>query len=166
MRILALILAILFSIATFDTQAQLYFDPERNGEGISVTQEGDTFTTIVFTYGALTCDGIIEPVVSPSLPQDDCDLGAQRWFIGTNDINEDGTAIIGELLVTSSPTYPDAISGNLSVSEVVGEYTMLRSGEGWFFFVDRATGSPLTVEDPLYEGFFDFTTRLFGQPPN
>lgn len=166
MRIQAFVLAILLSITALTAQAQLYFDPERVGEGISITQDGDSFTTILFTYGALTCDGIIEPVVSPSLPQDDCDLGAQRWFIGTNSINEDDTAIVGDLLVTSAKTYPDAISGNLATSDVVGEYTMLRSGDGWFFFVDRVTGSPLAVEDPLYEGFFDFTTRLSGAPPN
>jgi len=139
----------------------LYFTDERNGEGFSLhcNQAGDC-ALFFFTYGALICDGVIEPVVSPSLPQDDCDLSAQRWFLGTGSF--EGDVMVGDLTVTvGEVTYPDARANIVGIAVVVGEFTLVQVEEGFLVAVDHIENSVLFEDDSLYAGFLDGTQRLF-----
>jgi len=154
------LILLLLSSTLMAGESGLYFDPERNGEGISVHRSGDTVVTFLFTYGALFCDGVIEPTVSPSLTPEDCDLSGQRYFFATDDIDEFDTAVSGALFITSGRNYPDGIIDEVGEAQAVGVYTLVRKGDGFLMAVDRF-GSVLTEDDPLFERIFDFSTRLF-----
>lgn len=140
----------------------LYYDQSRNGEGITLLRNGDTVVFYFFTYGAKTCG---EPVVSPSLPGEDCIADGQRWFFAADTFNEFQQSVTGSLFITAGVEYPEGLTGeNLLMStvgeaEIVGRYMLVRGGDGWHLFVTRF-GPALDEEDFLFSRVFNFTTLL------
>lgn len=154
------LMLLLFTSTLLAGDSGLYFDPDRNGEGISIHRTNGVLTMFFYTYGALFCDGVIEPVVSPSLPGDDCDFRGQRWFYSSDPINEEDTIVSGTFYITSGFNYPEGLNSEVSILDEVGTYILVRSGSGFLMAVDREDTTVLVVDDPIYNGFYNFSTLL------
>lgn len=152
-------------------QSGLYFNPDRNGEGITLTTDGDLYVTYFFTYGGYQCDTIREPTVSPSLPPEEpCDLNGQRWFFGADLYKKDKDLVEGTFYMTTGVDYPEGALSNdnpfgVDVGQAipVGNYALRARGEGYqlrVFQLDE--NAVLPDDDYLFEVIFDFNTLLFG----
>ncbi len=163
--LLTLCLAILTVPATlaYAGDSGLYYDESRNGEGITLLRDGDTIVLYFFTYGSEVCG---EPVVSPSLPGENCIADGQRWFFAVDNYNEIQQSLTGSLFITVGREYPNGIFGDnplvstVGESEIVGRYTLIQGGDGWQMFVTRF-GTALDEDDFLFSRVFSFTSLLF-----
>ncbi len=163
--LLTLCLAVLATVATLAHAGDsgLYYDQTRDGEGIVLLCDSDVCVLYLFTYGAETCG---EPVVSPSLPGDNCIADGQRWFFAVDVFNEIKQSMTGSLFITVGREYPDGVFGDnpfvstVGESKIVGRYTLIRGGDGWQLFVTRF-GNVLNEDDFLFTRVFSFTSLLF-----
>lgn len=158
----ALMLLILIPpVLAFAGDSGLYFDQNRNGDGISIQRSGDTVVMHLYTYGAVVCGLPIPPVPSPEPPvlPDDCQPIGQRWFVGTGEIANE-TAVTGLLYATHGLNYPDGIGDAIGEEFTVGVFTLVREDAGWLLAVERF-GPELGPDDYLFSAVFDFTSPLF-----
>jgi hypothetical protein len=140
----------------------LYYDELRNGEGILLLVNGETYVMYMFTYGATECE----------LDKEDdsdngyrCDNNGQRWFYGTDEIVGDDVG--GALYATTGINYPmgeeddlDPFVHNVGKNVVVGKYLLRRTLGGWRMDV-APVGDVLDKDDFLFEGIFEFRKQLF-----
>jgi len=138
MKIL-LILLILISSTAFATGGT-YFNPDRDGEGVSVFIRGDTLAFQFYTYydRSLT----VEPVPSPAPPPSSEIVCANEavWYIGiSSNWNEEGAT--GDLYLSHAIDYPhvtqrrDGTDG-LNESVKVGTFSMIPDDEGFDLLVE------------------------------
>lgn len=157
---LALLLTLLAATAN---ASGLYYDADRNGEGILILDNETTIVGYLFTYGGEACNDVRLPQVGPHLPTDTgCKLNEQRWFFFADDL-VNGEAS-GTLYIASGVNYPDGeidpdnpFGVIVGLPEPVGTYH-LRTMESGYQVIVLSEG---TTDDPLYERIFNFTAKLF-----
>ena len=140
----------------------LYFNPDRDGEGLALHRSGKTVAAFVFTYGGAEAEvpQPIGPFFSPQIPLDE-PLNGQRWFMISGDPLI-GDVATGILYITGGVNYPDVLQPlSIGTAEAVGNYELSRNGDGWDLIVVRSSGSRLAADDPLYTVDFSFDTLLF-----
>lgn len=150
------------SAVSFETDGGLYYDVDRNGEGMMALTDETRIVGYFYTYGQEQCES--EPEVSPSLENGgECDLNGQRWFFFADDLVE-GEAE-GNLYHTKGVNYPEGQFDKsnpfgviVGAAKVVGTYYLREAGDGYELVVLPLSGMP---DDPLYFNVFYFTTRLF-----
>lgn len=155
MKAFLIVVLMAFSLAAWAGDSGLYFNPDRNGEGISLQRNGDTVVTYFYTYGAETCPDPDLPTVSPVPDEIVCGHDGQRWFLAVDDIV--GNVVSGLLYITEGQNYPG--SGTVGDETPVGTYTLVRDGDGWAMAVNRF-GPALDADDYIFATIFEFTTKL------
>jgi len=137
----------------------LFYDPDRQGEGIVVTKFNDLVAFYFFTYGGLYCgeDTDVYPSPLPEWYVEGCDYNGQRWFLGVNEM--DGDTVTGDLYMTHGLFYPHGIVHNVGQETVVGHYLLIRMGSGWVLDVDRV-GDALPSWDWIFNSNYDFSNHL------
>ena len=159
----------------------LYYDELRNGEGILLLRNQDTFVFYFFTYGAHQCDYEVSSGTAnapQSISEEDCDYNGQRWFYAvvepdeeeetpSQSVKNDDKEFGGTLYMTQGINYPDGEPNDLipfvhNVGEniAVGTFLMRREGDGWLMDV-APTEDVLEADDPLFDRIFIFKTHLF-----
>lgn len=142
----------------------LYFNPERDGEGINLIRNGDVIVFYFFTYEpASECWNISIPD-GGLVTEENCH--EQRWFLSSGDIIEDDKVVEGWLYTAVGLGYPkclvtpdnpfDSICGE---AHIVGRYIMSRFNDGWRMIVIPFT-EILDKEDALFGRVFEFTEKL------
>jgi len=111
-----------------------FYDPERDGEGIIVTIEGDTLAFGLFTFW----DGVFAkaPYVSPPPPPPPV-VPANNyplWFVGSGAWIDE--ASVGEMYMSMALDYPFTEDNSLDYKRAVGTYLLLPDGEGYYLTVD------------------------------
>ena len=145
----------------------LYYDEQRNGEGILVLVDGTKYVTYFFTYGGLECYEDDNGPKTQGISGDDCDLNGQRWFYGSDDFDFLLGQVAGTLYMAHGILYPigEPVDNvpfvhNVGKSVAVGSYILRPNGEG--FLMDVApSGEVLDKFDPLYENIYIFRKVLF-----
>jgi hypothetical protein len=169
MKFLPLLL-LLLSGTLFAADSGLYYDAERDGEGILMLRNGDTVVTYMFTYGEDNCPDT-DPVPSPSTVDDDdeCDLNGQRWFFGVDEYEEISEEVAGTLYMGVGTNYPvgvqdkfDPFVMNVGQAVPAGEYILRRREDGWRMWIGPLSkGGVLDEDDVLFDKVFEFRTQLF-----
>ena len=170
-----LILLILLPLTVFSSDSGLYFNPERDGEGIQVSRNGDTIQIFFYTYEPNDeCWNITIP--EGGLVTDD-NCHEQRYFFTAGNTLFDNSVATGYLYTTAGLDYPEGLTnlGNPFVAQVgeaivVAQYSLqrvlwidpktqeLRNG---FRMVFVRFGDVLDEDDPLFTQVYDFPTQLF-----
>lgn len=161
--ILAALLA-LMTLPAFAMDSGLYFNPERDGEGINLIRNGDKVVFYFYTYQPHERCWNVEVPEGSLVTDDNCN--EQRWFLSAGDKLQEDT-IEGWLYIGLGTGYPKCLPNPedpfLSVcgdAHIIGRYIMARNQNGWRMIVVRV-GEILDKEDPLFNQVFDFTTPLF-----
>lgn len=147
----------------------LYYDADRDGEGLMLMRDGERVVGYFYTYGGLWCGEVVRPpVVSPAPPVEpipECDLNAQRWFFFADPFVEKVGAA-GILYASEGVNYPDGEFDETNpfgviVGKVfpVGTYFLRPWEDGYQMVVVPPDGTK--PDDPLYQRVFNFTTLLF-----
>lgn len=150
----------LFSLNAFP-QTGVYYNPDRDGEGIVAFTDDERIVFYVYTYGAELC---ATERVEPLVIQEVCTNNGQRWFFGADPWN--GRAATGFLFATEGVEYP---KGKPDPSNpygvIVGEPTAVG-----FYVIDytelgyRLAVVPFGVVDPddeIYNRVYNFSGLLF-----
>jgi len=135
-----------------------YFKELRNGEGLIVQRDADTFLIFLFTYGHETCVDS-EPTVSPTLFEEECSTNGQRWFFGSGPLREISETVSGTLFITRGVDYPEGFDGRVGEPIEVGLFLVTRSGAGYTMSVERF-GPELEPDDFLFAELFRTPTVL------
>lgn len=151
----------------------LYYDELRNGEGILMVRNADTFVVYFFTYGAKECYEV--EYEDSDKDEWECDYNGQRWFYAVVEPEEEdepsidavGDEISGTMFATSGLNYPEGephdlipFVHNVGKNIAVGKFAMRRNLDGWLMDV-APTGDYLDEDDPLFTRIFKFEKRLF-----
>jgi hypothetical protein len=158
----ALLLTLLMVAGSVMADSGLYYDPGRNGEGLSLHTNGDTVVGFLFTYGGEDSEVSmpIPPYVSPQFPLEE-PLNGQRWFLLSPGTLV-GDCADGELYIGGGVNYPVPLVPNgIGDVRLVALYTLCKLGDGWQLLVERTEDSPLAEDDPLFLVNFDFDVLLF-----
>lgn len=153
----------------------LYYDELRNGEGILLLRNHETFVVYFFTYGAYEC------IYKDESDQDNgsiCDYNGQRWFYASvapepEDDEEPSTDTFddsqfgGVMYATMGINYPEGephdlipFVHNVGESIEIGKFVMRRNLDGWLMDV-APVGEYLDKDDPIYTRIFKFEKVLF-----
>jgi hypothetical protein len=142
----------------------LFYNPERDGEGINLIRNGDHVVFYFYTYEPHETCWNIEIPEGGLVTEANCN--EQRWFLSGGDKIDDGI-IEGWLYTGLGTGYPKCLPNPedpfLTVcgeAHIVGRYIMARNLTGWRMVVVRV-GDILDKEDPLFNQVFDFNTPLF-----
>ena len=159
-----LILLLALSMPLMAQDSGLYYNVERDGEGINLIRNGDTVVFYLYTYENETGCWNIEIPETGLVNESNC--GEQRWFLSGGDKIIDDSVIEGWLYMGIGTGYPkcipDANDPFLSIcgeAHIVGRYIMSRYNDGWRMIVLHF-GEILGKEDHLYSTVFEFTTQL------
>lgn len=148
--------------AAFAQDSGLYYNPARDGEGLSLQRSGDTVVAFLFTYGGEESEtpAPIAPWLSPQVPLED-PLNGQRWFFTGAGTLVDNSYAEGILYSTGGVNYPVPLQPNPVAKPVaVGEYVLSRYENGWELLVSPLKNGPLLEDDPLFTVHFVFGVRL------
>lgn len=153
-----LILSTFLCSTAFGNSAGVYYNPDRSGEGISVTTSGDTLVLFFYTYRDEVTS--IPPSISPAPP----DVAPQfdnssTWYIAQS-TNYDGNVATGPIYLSEAASYPDVVSGGLNALEQVGTFTANYDGSGWTLTVDYEVNLVLPWFSSLYYTEYDFSVGL------
>lgn len=156
---------LLASAASADVGQGIYFDPDRNGEGIVVHTEYSRTaepSELVFYFFTYTGDSrtSIPPTVSPPPPPPvvSTELDQQAWYLGVSD-SWDETRAVGTLYVTESFGYPLQVDVD---AKPVGTFELIRNEDEGFRF-QMLEFEPFAVpEGHALTQEFNFSTCLFG----
>ncbi len=165
------LLALLLLTVSFNLTAQpvtgLFFDDERDGEGLMTFTNGADLIGYFYTYGESHCVEPPSSVQSKTNSHWDCDIYNQRWFFFVNTWNAKTMEATGFLYQAHGTEYPKGIPDpanpfGVIVGEAmaVGVYVLRRSGQGYAMVVAPVIG-PLDPDDPLFARVFNFKTLLF-----
>jgi hypothetical protein len=149
----------------FAQDSGLYYNVERDGEGINLLRDGDTVVFYFYTYEPREGCWNIEVPEGGLVTEDNC--GEQRWFLSGGDKLEDDGTLEGWLFAGLGTSYPkclpdpnDPFLTICGEAHVVGRYIMSRYNDGWRMIV-IPFGEILDKEDPLFNNVYEFTTLLF-----
>jgi hypothetical protein len=160
-----ILMLLLISTPLLAGDSGLYYNIERDGEGINLIRNGDQMVFYFYTYEPETvCTAI-------NLPEDGLVRGdnchAQRWFLNSGDFLIEDEEMEGWLYVGIGLLYPkclvdaqDPFLRRCGEAHIVGRYIMSRYNDGWRMVVVRF-GGILRVNDPLYTTVYEFNTPLF-----
>jgi len=125
---LVTLLALSFSAPVLADEAWLGYDPFRSGEGITVTASDNTLVFLFYTYTEEVTE--IPPEVSPSIPDPEPFAANEPvWYIGSA-TDYDGDSASGSIYATTAVDYPNSVNGSVSDSEVIGQFLLVRKGNG------------------------------------
>ena len=163
-KVLVFLLTIMSASPVLAGDSGLYYNAERDGEGILLLRNKDTVVNYFFTYEPHQgCWGITLPKGSRTT-YDNCH--EQRWFFSADEINDKGL-VKGFLYAATGLDYPYGVpdpvnpfAAIIGEAQLVGLYVLQRSDTGWRMVVARV-GEFLDEEDPLFDTVFDFQTPLF-----
>lgn len=165
MRKYWLIAMLLVSANLFAGDSGIYFDSDRDGEGIVMTRNKNLIQIYVYTYDPWQgCPGITVPK-GGLVTENTC--YENRWFLtGGDTIDADDMIVTGYMYMGLGLSYPkgivdpkDPFKSIVGEAHIVGLYVMQRFGEGWRLAVVRF-GTLLPKNDPLFSQIFEFTDRL------
>lgn len=121
------------------------------------------------------CDPVVvevtetETVIEPFTDMSEvCNLNAQRWFVGSNEVNVDGDSI-GSLYITEGLDYPVCIPSlepfkeDVDVCgdpEAIGTYILRPDKENGGYLMWVQTLDEGESDDPLYNHLYEFTTPV------
>jgi len=129
----ALLTSLLFFNTARAADTGVWFNPDRNGEGINIITNDDTLVFFFYTYR----DSIhsVPPVVSPA-PPDVPQVGPNLpvWYIGQAD-NFDGESAEGILYAAEAFDFPFVVEFELGTVNEVATFELVRDGEGWLLEV-------------------------------
>lgn len=168
MKYILSLLLLFVAAPIYAAETGLFFDSERNGEGLLVMRDDRLIVTYFFSYGASSCDEEDEPVVGPLLPEFyDCEYQGQRWFFTSNKWNGEDMEATGFMFMASGVDYPKGIPDMTDpFVQIVGEavpvgvYLLRPAGDGYQMLV-VPYGDQLDKDDPLFGRIYQFTTLLF-----
>ncbi len=172
MKYFKLLLILLFAMVAaapiYAADTGLFYDAERDGEGLLVMRDERLIVTYFFTYGASSCDEDYKPDVGPLLPEFyDCGNQGQRWFFTSDKWNGEDMEATGFIFMASGVDYPKGIPDVTNpFVQIVGEaipvgvYILRPAGDGYQMLV-VPYGDRLDKDDPLYNRIYQFTTLLF-----
>ena len=152
------LLGILFFTAVSivaEADTGLYFAQDRDGEGFSITENGDSLAFLFFTYAKPPVDERpVPPTVSPMpppepVPADDTAL----WVIGNSTIGFGGEGFwLGEIRYA---TLCGDCEGTIAEFEVIGTFEIMRDwGQeptGYVIDLEWVENSVFGPTAPLYE---------------
>jgi hypothetical protein len=132
-KIIALLLTLVPAFAFADTG--LFYDPERDGEGFSITENGDSLSFLYFTYGKDPIDERPKPPTvsppAPPLPRPNAD--APSWFLGANSVSLLDGLWRGELLYF---IYDPELADRIAAPVQVGTFEIMRDVESGGYVLD------------------------------
>lgn len=147
------------STALFTAESGIFYNPDRDGEGITFFADGEQAVLFFYTY----CDDnyVIPPPVSPAPPPiDELECANQPvWFVGQAS-NFDGESASGQLFLSEAVEYPFAVEDRVGLIEVVGNFVLERNGAGWELTVEFVYNPFLPKEASLYAVPFNFSSPL------
>ena len=141
-------------------ESGIFYDADRDGEGIVVTADEDGILFYFYTYHPdYGCWNSKDP-----------DCSDQRFFVSTKEPLIRDTYVIGDLYTTVGTYYPECVGEGPKVSPasdrktcgvnvLIGEFFLSRIDGGWALEVDQE-GDFLPEDDPLYETTYEFDTPL------
>ena len=160
-----IIVALLFSMPLMAQDSGLYFNPERDGEGISLTRNGDTIQFMFWNYEPNENCYNIEIPNGGLVNEENCH--EQRYFMSSGDPLTGDNFVDGWLYNTVGLNYPQGITDpvnpfvmHVGEPHIVGLYTLERQNNGWRLVVIQF-GDVLNEDDPLYDSVYEFSTLLF-----
>ena len=147
----------------FAQDSGTYFNPERDGEGIQLTRNGDMVQIFFYTYEYHQgCWNLNQPD-SGLVNEDNCH--EQRYFMSGGD-NIANDRVEGWLYATVGLDYHIGIVDPLNPfrsrvgeAHIVGLYILERKDAGWRMVVVQF-GDLLSENDPLYTEVFEFSQVL------
>ena len=175
--------ALFFSASTYAGDSGSYYDPDRDGEGLQLSRNGDIIQFFFYSYkphydysDSLDDYGKYGGCYGIELPkgglatEENC--SKNRWFYSAGDvIAKDGQQVEGWLYMGLGLDYPKGIPDvadpfKVRVGEgvLVGRYILQRTiginGAGWALVVIRFA-EVLPKDDPVFNMVFSFNTLLF-----
>ena len=151
---LAIFVAFLLSSTAYAKTAW-YYNPERSGEGIVLTEIDDGRLAFAFYSHTKHANGAPTPSPAPPPPKF-CDKDTV-WFIGLSELYAKGIAMGDIYYDVPVKSFPKAEDNNVSNSVKVGEFVLEAEGDGFYLYMESNNiMCKLTVFDtPHY-----FTTKL------
>ena len=114
----------------------VWFNSERNGEGINLITRDEVALIYFFTYVDNT--DTIPPSGSPVPPEVPLiNKNSTTWYLAVG-FDYNGEQATGDIYVAQARNYPIAIDGALADAEKVGTFTLLRLDDGWLLDVNYA----------------------------
>ena len=130
-KLFILFAAFLLSTPVFAVENGFFYNPDRVGEGMAVSIDGDLLSFVLFTF----VDGHYSspPRVSPSPPESDFEsrscANSQTWFSGSG-IWLDNLAI-GNIYLTEADDYPQVMFGKIGKRVQIGQFLIEPNGDGY-----------------------------------
>ena len=153
----ALLLILLMALAiTAHAKTAWYYDTERSGEGVVVTEIADGRLAMAFYTHAGKAS--VPPQVSPPRPTpiiSTC-TNSTIWFVGLAAVFADDFAI-GTLYYDVAGDYPNAVNGQVSESFEVGTFLIERAGDGFDMILES---NGLMPQLSIFDYQFKFRTLL------
>jgi hypothetical protein len=128
-----LLATLLMFAVTAQADTAWFYDPERSGEGIIVTEFNDGTDRLAFAFYSHTATINGEPTISPSPPAPlFCDLYTV-WFTGLSNNYTDNQATGDVYYTVADDDFDGPSDGSVGTSYVVGTFDMRRSKGGFVF---------------------------------
>jgi len=132
--IFAILASVLFLGTAHAADTGLWYDPERDGEGINVITRNSTLVFFFYTYRDNV--HLIPPSVSPDPPSlVPEEPNTPIWYMGQAE-DYDGKIANGTLYTGEALDYPNAVETSLASVEEVGTFTLFRDGDGWILEIN------------------------------
>lgn len=127
----------------------LWYNPERNGEGLNLTTRDSTCVLFFYTY--VDNSDLVPPSVSPPPPA--VKLKHQNsavWYYGQG-ADYNGETCTGNFYFAEAFDYPEAIEGEVGHVDIVGTFALVRDGDGWLLDISYKVNFSV----PWYVSFYD-----------
>jgi len=143
----------------------LYYDKDRDGDGIILTRNGNLVQFYLYTYDPYQgCWGINIPD-GGLVTNGNCH--ENRWFLSSGDtLDEEKQEVSGFLYTAVGLNYPkgmpdpnDPFRVVVGEGHIVGLYILKREEDGWRLAVVRF-GEILDKGDPMFGNVFELTEPL------
>jgi hypothetical protein len=168
--VLGLILLV-SSLTAFAQGSGLYKDPDRYGEGISLTLNGNKVQFFFYTYDGNPGCFDEDDVFTVTIPEDflvtNENCHENRWFLSGGDTLDESGVATGWFYTAFGLNYPEGLDDNdnpfqmnVGETQIVGVYVIERYDDGWRLVVTR-WGDVLHEDDPLFERVYYFRGLIF-----
>ena len=138
-------------------QEGIFYNPERDGEGINVFIRNETLSLMFFTYYDAKHDIVPIPSPPPPKPIELC-LNESTWYIGLSQ-DWNGDEAHGDLFVSRPLDYPNVDTFNdLNMIFKVGTFTAKREDEG--YSLDVISSGYLPADLFIFNNTFHFTKLI------
>ena len=151
---------ILLLLVSFSAQAQngFFSNPDRDGEGVIITVQGDTLALAFFTFWDETYSIPPEVIVKPPLPITECP-NCPIWYVGAGTF--DKKFATGKLYTSVALEYPKTLDNSLDEKIYVGDFFIITHRGGWRLEIDCAHWVPTNLY--MCNNTFEFTNHLIGE---